>query len=52
MSKDVASDSVKNVLKEVFENDVKAEINYMDEAPTSFKLDYEDNVNTKGPSWS
>ena len=52
VSKDVASDSVKNVLKEIYENDVKAEINDMDEAPTSFKLYYEDKVKTIGPSRS
>ena len=52
MSKDVASNSVNNVLKEICENDEKAEIKYIDEAETSSKLDYENKVKTKDPSWS
>ena len=41
-----------NVLKEICKNDVKVEINDMDEASTSFKLDYEDKIKSKGPSRS
>ena len=50
VSKNVASNSVNNVLKEICENDEKAEIKYIDEAPTSSKLDYENKVKTKDPS--
>ena len=41
MSKEVVSDDVDIVPKDVNENNVKAEINNIDEAPTTFELDYE-----------
>ena len=41
MPKNVANNSVNNVLREICENDKKAEIKYIDEAETSSKLDYE-----------
>ena len=50
VSKNVANNSVNNVLREICENNKKAEIKYIEEAETSSQLDYEHKVETKDPS--
>ena len=45
----MAGDSAMNVLKEIY---VKVEINDIDEPSTSFEIEYEDKIKSKGPSGS